>query len=257
MAASPAATMSGVRASRSRRRSRSDSTRATRASVWRARSCGRTTSPTMACRRQRRRLVRSRSTSVLAATPVDQANYYGSPDYDYDHVAQDSVTLRLEHDFAPAVTLRNQTRYNRPTREAVITSIANAAAYNPDDESRHAQPPGAISARTRSSRTRRTWALASTTGELRHELSAGHGDLERKPVRTDADRRRHARTDRPQHAGRLQPGRGHGHHPDRRHLRGQHRHRGVLRVRRVRARPTRAASTAASGWRATTRRHTR
>ena len=39
--------------------------------------------------------------------------------------------LRLEHDFAPAVTLRNQTRYNRHEREAVITSIANPAAYNP------------------------------------------------------------------------------------------------------------------------------
>ena len=32
---------------------------------------------------------------------------------------------------SPSVTLRNQTRYNKTTREAVITSIANPAAYNP------------------------------------------------------------------------------------------------------------------------------
>ena len=71
------------------------------------------------------------STSVVAAMPVDQSNYYGSPDYDYDQVRQDNATLRLEHDLAPRLTLRNQTRYNTTTREAVITSIANAAAYNP------------------------------------------------------------------------------------------------------------------------------
>ena len=70
-------------------------------------------------------------TSVVAATPVDQTNYYGSPDYDYDHVSQDSVMLRLEHDVAPGLTLRNQTRYNTTTREAVITSIANPASFNP------------------------------------------------------------------------------------------------------------------------------
>ena len=39
--------------------------------------------------------------------------------------------LRLEHDVTPAVTVRNQTRYNNARAEAVITSIANAAAYNP------------------------------------------------------------------------------------------------------------------------------
>ncbi len=69
--------------------------------------------------------------SPVAPTPVDQTNYYGSPDYDYDHGRQDSAMLRLEHDITPAVTVRNQTRYNNSAREAVITSIANAAAYNP------------------------------------------------------------------------------------------------------------------------------
>ena len=56
-AASPAATTPRVKASRSPRRSPSASTRR-RARASRARSCGRTTSPTTACRRRRPRSVR-------------------------------------------------------------------------------------------------------------------------------------------------------------------------------------------------------
>ncbi len=109
---------------------------------------------------------------IVAATPVDQENYYGSPDYDYDKVSQDNVMLRAEHDFSPAVTLRNQTRYNRAERDAVITSIANPAAYNPDTNlvtlSRQ------VNFRTNeifSNQTNLTARL--TTGKLHHDLSAG------------------------------------------------------------------------------------
>ena len=109
---------------------------------------------------------------VVAATPVDQENYYGSPDYDYDKVSQDNVMLRAEHDFSPAVTLRNQTRYNRAERDAVITSIANPAAYDPATNlvtlSRQ------VNFRTNeifSNQTNLTARL--TTGRLRHDLSAG------------------------------------------------------------------------------------
>ena len=70
-------------------------------------------------------------TSAIAARPVDQSTYYGSPDFDYDHVEQDNVTARIEHDFNRNVTLRNQTRYNTTTREALISTIQNPAAYNP------------------------------------------------------------------------------------------------------------------------------
>ena len=128
--------------------------------------------PTTACPRPRPRSVRSPSTSVVAATPVDQSNYYGSPDYDYDHVSQDNVTLRLEHDFTPGVTLRNQTRYNTTTREAVITSIANAAAYNPATNlvtlSRQANERHNDIFSNQTNLSARV-----TTGKLRHELSAG------------------------------------------------------------------------------------
>jgi catecholate siderophore receptor len=71
-------------------------------------------------------------TTVLTPAPVDQSNYYGSPAYDYDRADQDTYTARLEHDLTGRMTLRNQTRYNRTDRDAVISTIQNVAAYNPD-----------------------------------------------------------------------------------------------------------------------------
>src|SRR5688572_2461961 len=69
-------------------------------------------------------------TSVLTPSPVDQTNYYGSPAYDYDRADQDTYTARVEHDLTGRMTLRNQTRYNRTHREAVISAIQNVAAYS-------------------------------------------------------------------------------------------------------------------------------
>jgi catecholate siderophore receptor len=69
-------------------------------------------------------------TTVRTASPVDQRNYYGTPAFDYDDASQDSYTARVEHDVNRTLTLRNQTRYNKTHREAVITTIQNPAAYN-------------------------------------------------------------------------------------------------------------------------------
>jgi outer membrane receptor for monomeric catechols len=57
-------------------------------------------------------------TTIQAAAPVAQTNFYGSLDYDYDQRAQDNGTVRAEHDVEPHVELRFQSRYNRTTREA-------------------------------------------------------------------------------------------------------------------------------------------
>jgi catecholate siderophore receptor len=109
---------------------------------------------------------------ILAATPVDQSTYYGSPDYDYDKVSQDNVMLRVERDFRPGLTLRNQTRYNTTTREAVITSIQNAAAYNPVTNlvtlSRQANERHNDIFSNQTNLSARL-----VTGRLRHELSMG------------------------------------------------------------------------------------
>src|SRR4051812_9703467 len=70
-------------------------------------------------------------TTVRAPRPVDQSNYYGSPTVDYDHGSQRSITGRVERDLTSTMTLRNQARYNRSHREAVITAVQNVASYDP------------------------------------------------------------------------------------------------------------------------------
>ena len=69
-------------------------------------------------------------TTVIAGSPVDQSNYYGSVDNDYDRASQNSYTARIEHDLSRTLTLRNQTRYNKTHREAVISTIQNPAAFS-------------------------------------------------------------------------------------------------------------------------------
>ncbi len=199
-----------------------------------------------AARRPRPRSVRSTPTSIVAATPVDQANYYGSPDYDYDHGEPGQRHCsRLEHDFAPSVTLRNQTRYNTTTREAVITSIANAAAYNPATNlvtlsrrrtsahndifsnqtnlsARDDDRPAAPRAQRRASRSRAKSQFAPTLGGVgtRAPIDLNQPDVF-SPVIGMNDR------------------------ADRGVVRWQHRHGRALRLRRVRSRAARCASTAA------------
>jgi catecholate siderophore receptor len=62
---------------------------------------------------------------------VDQTNYYGISNVDFDDVNSDSYTARIEHDFAPGLTLRNLSRYSDNHRLAVVTTIQNPAAFDP------------------------------------------------------------------------------------------------------------------------------
>ena len=73
-------------------------------------------------------------TTVIATHPVDQENYFGSVSPDFDEVEQESYTGRVEHDLNSMTTLRNQTRYNRTHRTAVITAIQNPAAFVPETQ---------------------------------------------------------------------------------------------------------------------------
>lgn len=69
-------------------------------------------------------------TTERAPRAVDQRNYYGSLGVDYDDASQDSVTAKVEHDVNARVTVRNQARYSKTHREAVISAIQNVAAYS-------------------------------------------------------------------------------------------------------------------------------
>ena len=73
-------------------------------------------------------------TTVIADNPVDQTNFYGSLGYDYDKAAQGTVLARVEHDLSRSRTFRNQLRYNRTHREAVVSAIQNVAAFDPVTE---------------------------------------------------------------------------------------------------------------------------
>jgi catecholate siderophore receptor len=109
---------------------------------------------------------------VQTVHPVRQANYYGSPAYDYDRAEQTSVLTRVEHDLAPGRLLANQTRYNRTQRDAVISTIQNPAAYVPATE---------LVTVTRQGNERENEILSNqttfvdrfATGRLRHGFSGG------------------------------------------------------------------------------------
>lgn len=70
-------------------------------------------------------------TTVQAARPVDQTNYYGSPDVDYDQAKQHTFIGRVERQLTPTWIVSNQTRVNNTTREAIISTVQNVAAYVP------------------------------------------------------------------------------------------------------------------------------
>jgi catecholate siderophore receptor len=72
--------------------------------------------------------------TVIATQPVASRNFYGSVGYDFDKVEQESYTGRVERDLNRNLTLRNQTRYNRTHREAVITAVQSPASVVPATE---------------------------------------------------------------------------------------------------------------------------
>lgn len=108
----------------------------------------------------------------LASQPVDQSNYYGSVDYDYDKVAQDSYLARAEFDITPSLTLRNQSRFNRTHRSAVVTAITGTGSFNPATEQ-------VTFARQGNERENEIFANQTSlssrigSGQIRHAITAG------------------------------------------------------------------------------------
>jgi len=62
-------------------------------------------------------------TGAFQATPaVDQSNFYGLRDYDFEDIRSDIATAEILHRFNGPFTLRNITRYSDTDRDSAITS---------------------------------------------------------------------------------------------------------------------------------------
>src|SRR5687768_717118 len=57
-----------------------------------------------------------------ATPPVNQSNFYGLKNYDYEDIETKSGTLQFEHDFNESFTARNVLRYLDSERSSAITS---------------------------------------------------------------------------------------------------------------------------------------
>jgi catecholate siderophore receptor len=57
-----------------------------------------------------------------ATPPVDQSNFYGLRDYDFEDIDSDVVSGEVQHRFANGLTLRNLTRFIDTTRDSAITA---------------------------------------------------------------------------------------------------------------------------------------
>ena len=61
--------------------------------------------------------------AALDASPeVDQSNFYGLRNYDFERISSDSGTIQFDRDLSRAVTLRNVTRYGETIRDHAITA---------------------------------------------------------------------------------------------------------------------------------------
>jgi catecholate siderophore receptor len=110
--------------------------------------------------------------TVPASEPVAPTNFYGSVGYDYDRVEQESYTARVEHDLRPSVSVRNQTRYNRTRRSAVISTIQSPSSFVPATEKVTVGRQG--NERENEILSNQTSLAAhATTGAVRHAFSAG------------------------------------------------------------------------------------
>ena len=111
----------------------------------------------------------------ITGPPVRDANYYGVTG-DFENIRADMITARIEHDFAPDLTLRNTSRWGESQQERVLTAPLQAPnIVYPNDPStwtlnrtRHA------SFRDNTIITNQTNLAAKfVTGGIQHSLSSG------------------------------------------------------------------------------------
>ncbi|HCS65899.1 MAG TPA: catecholate siderophore receptor Fiu [Cellvibrio sp.] len=117
------------------------------------------------------------STGALAGQtpePLDSENFYGSTS-DHNDVNANMFTVRVEHDLAEDVTLRNTSRYGRTNQDQVLTGINGISFVTPAD------PASWTVARSRQGKDITNQILTNQTnltakfmaGDVQHELSSG------------------------------------------------------------------------------------
>jgi catecholate siderophore receptor len=111
-------------------------------------------------------------TTVQASSPVRQSNYYGSIGYDFDKARQNNYTARLEHEVNEMLTLRNQTRYNKTHRTAVITTLQSPNSFVPATQTVTLARQG-NERENQIASNQSTMVARFSTGGLRHSSTAG------------------------------------------------------------------------------------
>jgi catecholate siderophore receptor len=101
--------------------------------------------------------------------PVPRNTFYGLKHRDFEKLDADLVTLKFEHDFNDALTLRNQFRYSRSTRDSIATPPRFANINSTD-----------IARELRSWQTRdgvwddqTDFTARFSTGKIQHDLISG------------------------------------------------------------------------------------
>ncbi|HVR49848.1 MAG TPA: catecholate siderophore receptor Fiu [Pseudorhodoferax sp.] len=123
------------------------------------------------------------------AARVDKSNYYGWSS-DHDDVDADMLTVKVEHDLSPGVTLRNTTRWGRTRQDLVVTApfgngLLTPNLGDPSTWSVRVLPQGKLQRNEILSNQTNVTANLSLGG-LQHSLTSG---LELSREKQDADAR--------------------------------------------------------------------
>jgi catecholate siderophore receptor len=107
---------------------------------------------------------------------VDTANFYGAKS-DHNDVNANMATVRIEHDLAEGVTLRNTSRYGRTNQEQVLTGInaitVPAATRNDLDTWTIARSRQGRDQTNQILTNQTNLSAAFETGGIQHDLSSG------------------------------------------------------------------------------------
>ena len=115
----------------------------------------------------------------IKAPRVDEENFYGL-DSDYEHIKANMFTVRIEHDFAQDLTLRNTSRYGKSEQERILTAplqapiVADGTVVRTDPETWTLNRARHASFRENEILTNQTNITAHfATGGIQHSLSTG------------------------------------------------------------------------------------